>query len=50
MRKHICTSCQRPIDRGEAVIRSIDFVQVAWHRDCPGAPATQDHEWTGTAA
>lgn len=50
MRKHTCTSCHQPIDRGAAVIRSIDFHQVAWHRGCPGAPATQDHEWTGEAA
>lgn len=29
-----CNHCHRPIPAGEAVIRSISFEQVSWHRDC----------------
>ena len=33
---HKCTSCGEKIPNGQAVIRSIDFEQVAWHKACFG--------------
>lgn len=29
-----CQRCHEPVRRGEAVIRSQDFRQVAWCKDC----------------
>lgn len=29
-----CQECHTEIPNGMAVIRSIDFVKVAWHREC----------------
>lgn len=37
MSNQTCTHCQFPIPAGEAVIRSISFKRVSWHRDCYAA-------------
>jgi hypothetical protein len=29
-----CTECHHPIPAGLAVVRSVSFVQHAWHREC----------------
>lgn len=34
MARKTCSSCNTAIPNGEAVIRSIDFEQVAWHAEC----------------
>lgn len=34
MARKICNHCQETVRSGEAVIRSIGFQQVAWHKDC----------------
>lgn len=31
---HTCHDCDHPIPAGLAVVRSISFVQRAWHREC----------------
>lgn len=34
MARKTCTSCGTSIANGEAVVRSINFEQVAWHPEC----------------
>lgn len=34
MARHTCKTCGTAIPSGQAVIRSIDFEQVAWHAEC----------------
>lgn len=34
MARYTCTDCQRPIENGQAHIRSVMFQQVAWCRVC----------------
>jgi hypothetical protein len=34
MNKYLCEKCFNPIPAGEAVLRSVLFERVAWHKDC----------------
>lgn len=32
--RYLCEGCFNPIPAGEAVLRSVMFQRVAWHKDC----------------
>lgn len=34
MHTYTCTTCHHPIPRGHAVLRSVSFSLVAYHREC----------------
>ncbi|HET7736737.1 MAG TPA: hypothetical protein VFK52_12225 [Nocardioidaceae bacterium] len=34
MARKSCNHCHQPIAQGEAVLRSINFEQIAWHQEC----------------
>ena len=50
MKKYTCTECHQPIETGMAVLRSISFQRVAFHKvPCYTAQiAAADHTEVGT--
>lgn len=45
-----CETCGQPVIRRDAVLRSVNFVQVAWHRDCAEAKGLTPVGWDAQLA